>query len=105
MVPFFSSTVPDFSSWTGPTKLGLLSEGDGPKYERPTEAPTEGGAGKRLQPGPGPIGPGPGPWSVLGLTPDGESSGTISKPRLARSEFVRRGTGRSTGCAGAMPAN
>src|ERR1700719_4393092 len=66
MVPLMSSTGPVLSSWTGPTKLGLLVEGGGPKYERPTAAPTEGGAGNKLQPGPGPIGPGPGPCAVLG---------------------------------------
>ena len=43
----------------------MTSEGGGPKYERGTVAPTEGGAGNRLHPGPGPIGPGPGPWSEL----------------------------------------
>jgi hypothetical protein len=29
--------------------------------------PTDGGAGNKLQPGPGPIGPGPGPCAVLGF--------------------------------------
>src|SRR6266851_5590252 len=65
-VPFWSSTVPDFNNWTGPTKLGLVAEGGGPKYERLTLAPMEGGAGNRLQPGPGPIGPGPG-WAITGI--------------------------------------
>src|SRR5215831_4650912 len=105
MVPFLSSTVPDFSNCTGPTRLGLLSEGDGPKYERPTDAPTEGGAGKRLQPGPGPIGPGPGPWSVLGFAANGESSGPNSEPRLTGSAFARLGTRCSAGWAVAMLAS
>ena len=59
IVPFVASTTPDLSNCTGPTRLGLLSEGGGPKYERSTVAPTEGGAGRRLHPGPGPIAPGP----------------------------------------------
>src|SRR6266853_667485 len=66
IVPFRSSTVPDFNNWTGPTRLGLVSEGGGPKYERLTAAPMDGGAGNRLQPGPGPIGPGPG-WAIIGI--------------------------------------
>src|ERR1700757_1391967 len=71
MVPCAASTTPVSSNWTGPTKLRLVSEGGGPKYERGTVAPTEGGAGNRLHPGPGPIGPGPGPCSelkVVGVT-------------------------------------
>src|SRR6202007_1970193 len=39
----------------------------GPKYERSTVVPTDGGAGSKLQPGHGPIGPGPGPCAVLGF--------------------------------------
>src|SRR5260370_35091353 len=73
MVPWVASTVPDLSNWTGPTRLGLLAEGGGPKYERLMLAPTEGGAGNKLQPGPGPIGPGPGPWAVLGSPSAGPS--------------------------------
>src|SRR6266567_2102423 len=65
IVPLVASTGPLFRSWTGPTKLRLTVDGLGPKYERGTVAPTEGGAGNRLHPGPGPIGPGPGPWSEL----------------------------------------
>src|SRR5579864_7740755 len=68
MVPLVASTGPLLSSWTGPTKLRLMVDGDGPKYERFTVAPTEGGAGNTLHPGPGPIGPGPGPCAVLGFT-------------------------------------
>jgi hypothetical protein len=45
----------------------LVSEGEGPKYVSGTAAPTEGGAGNRLHPGPGPIGPGPAPWSELNV--------------------------------------
>src|ERR1700745_2065775 len=65
MVPCAASTTPVSSNWTGPTKLRLVSEGGGPKYDRGTVAPTDGGAGNKLHPGPGPIGPGPGPWSEL----------------------------------------
>ena len=68
MVPFVASTGPLLSNWTGPTKLRLTVDGGGPKYERFTVAPTDGGAGNRLHPGPGPIGPGPGPCAVLGST-------------------------------------
>jgi integrase len=48
------------SSCTGPTRLWLTVDGGGPKYERPTAAPTEAGAGNRLQPGRGPRAPPPG---------------------------------------------
>src|SRR5258708_39633578 len=65
MVPCAASTVPVLSSCTGPTRLGLTVEGEGPKYDSGTDAPTEGGAGNKSQPGPGPIGPGPGPCSEL----------------------------------------
>src|SRR5258708_25876310 len=73
MVPLVASTGPVFSSCTGPTKLRLTVDGEGPKYERLTVAPTEGGAGIRLHPGPGPIGPGPGPCAALS-TPAGASA-------------------------------
>src|SRR5579872_297307 len=56
---------PVLSNWTGPTRLRFVVEGGGPKYERSTVVPTEGGDGNRSQPGPGPIGPGPGPCAVL----------------------------------------
>src|SRR5258708_78103 len=65
IVPCAASTVPVLSSCTGPTRLGLTVEGEGPKYDSGTDAPTEGGAGNKSQPGPGPIGPGPGPCSEL----------------------------------------
>src|ERR1700752_518569 len=61
IVPFATSIGPVFKSWTGPTRLWLVDEGGGPKYESGTFVPTDAGAGNRLQPGPGPIGPGPGP--------------------------------------------
>jgi hypothetical protein len=50
-VPATESMGPAFSSWTGPTKLRSTVEGDGPKYERSTVAPTEGWAGNTLHPG------------------------------------------------------
>src|SRR5882757_8104133 len=65
IVPFLASTVPEFNSCTGPTRLGLVVEGDGPKYDSGTLAPTDGGAGNKSQPGPGPMGPGPGPCAEL----------------------------------------
>src|ERR1700722_17173724 len=66
IVPATESMEPVFSSWTGPTKLRSTVDGDGPKYERSTDAPTEGGAGNTSHPGPAPLGPGPGPCAVLG---------------------------------------
>jgi hypothetical protein len=66
MVPLVASTWPELSNCTGPTRLEFTVEGDGPKYDRFTAAPTDGGAGSRLQPGPGPIGLGPGPCAALG---------------------------------------
>ena len=42
-----------------------MVEGGGPKYDRSKVVPTDGGAGNKLQPGPGPMGPGPGPWAAL----------------------------------------
>src|SRR6201984_2657431 len=67
MVPCAASTTPVSSNWTGPTKLRLVSEGGGPKYDRGTVVPMDAGAGNKLHPGPGPIGPGPGPCSELKL--------------------------------------
>src|SRR3989442_15096020 len=78
IVPFVSSTLPDCSNCSGPTKLGLLAEGGGPKYDRQTDAPTEAGAGSRLHPGPGPIGPGPGPWAVFGFTVSPKAASTVA---------------------------
>src|SRR5271169_3429844 len=68
IVPATESMGPVFSSWTGPTKLRSTVDGDGPKYERSTVAPTEGGAGNTSHPGPAPLGPGPGPCARLGST-------------------------------------
>src|SRR5271154_2082466 len=68
IVPVTESTGPVFSSWTGPTKLRLTDDGGGPKYERSTVAPTEGGAGNTSHPGPAPLGPGPGPCAALKFT-------------------------------------
>src|SRR6266567_8575465 len=93
IVPLVASTGPLLSNCTGPTKLRLTVEGGGPKYERFTVVPTEGGAGNKLQPGPGPIGPGPGPCAVLGSNvvaaskmPVANKSNLPSKPlRGARS--------------------
>src|SRR5579862_8778770 len=67
IVPATESMGPVFNSWTGPTKLRSTVDGDGPKYERSTVAPTEGGAGNTSHPGPAPLGPGPGPCAVLGF--------------------------------------
>src|SRR6202040_2620320 len=60
-----TSTTPVSSNWTGPTKLRLVSEGGGPKYDRGTVVPMDAGAGNKLHPGPGPIGLPPGPWAEL----------------------------------------
>src|SRR5260370_11857340 len=51
-VPFLASTVPEFSNCTGPTKLGLVVEGGGPKYDKPTVP--DGGPGNKLHPAPRP---------------------------------------------------
>src|ERR1700691_197118 len=68
IVPATESMGPVFSSWTGPTKLRSAVDGDGPKYERSTVAPTEGGAGNTSHPVPAPLGPGPGPCAPLKFT-------------------------------------
>src|SRR5271156_3871537 len=75
IVPATESMGPVFSSWIGPTKLRSTVDGDGPKYERSTVAPTEGGAGNTSHPGPAPLGPGPGPCAVLGFVV--EASATL----------------------------
>ena len=64
-MPCPTSSVPDFSNCSGPTKLGFWEEGGGPKYDSGTVVPMDAGAGNRLHPGPGPIGPGPGPCAAL----------------------------------------
>src|SRR6266849_3715702 len=81
IVPLATSTRPVFSSWTGPTRLRLTVDGGGPKYERLTVAPTEGGAGNTLHPGPGPMGPGPGPCAVFGFT--AAAASVISAARMS----------------------
>jgi len=93
-VPFLASTVPEFSNCTGPTKLGLVVEGGRPKYDKPTDAPTDGGAGNKLQPGPGPIGPGPGPCSELKLEeiPAEEAAGVGVVADAATGRFAVRCT-------------
>jgi hypothetical protein len=93
-VPFLASTVPEFSNCTGPTKLVLVVEGGGPKYDKPTDAPTDGGAGNKLQPGPGPIGPGPGPCSELKLDeiPAEEAAGFGVVAGAATVRFAERCT-------------
>src|SRR5260370_36764827 len=93
-VPFLASTVPEFSNCTGPTKLGLVVEGGGPKYDKPTVAPTDAGAGNKLQPGPGPIGPGPGPCSELKLEeiPAEEAAGVGVAVGAATGRFAVRCT-------------
>src|SRR5229473_1428600 len=101
-VPFWSSTVPDFNNWTGPTKLGLVAEGGGPKYERLTAAPTEAGAGNRLQPGPGPIGPGPGPCAVLGFTVAAASVMSAARMSILPSNALRGLRSRGESCAKAV---
>src|SRR6266699_3515433 len=102
IVPLVASTGPLFRSWTGPTKLRLTVDGDGPKYERFTVAPTEGGAGNRLQPGPGPIGPGPGPCAVLKFA-GAPTSVTLALRRSILASKVLRGVrSRSESCARAV---
>src|ERR1700747_2360618 len=98
MVPCAASTTPVSSNWTGPTKLRLVSEGGGPKYDRGTVVPIDAGAGNKLHPGPGPIGPGPGPWSELKLV-DARAvvvaassrlvAGAVATARLARACSAR----------------
>src|SRR5260370_27150469 len=91
IVPLAALTGPEFSSWTGPTRLRLTVDGDGPKYDKSTVAPTEGGAGNRLHPGPGPIGPGPGPCALLKFPPvaAGESSTFALRMSILPSNALR----------------
>src|SRR5579871_4896086 len=107
MVPFLSSIGPVLSNCTGPTRLGLVVEGGGAKYERFTVVPTEAGAGNRLQPGPGPIGPGPGPCAVLGF--EIEVASVITPSRDLGSivlDATRRGLRiRCTSCADIIVPN
>src|ERR1700751_6311753 len=96
MVPFAASTWPVFSNCTGPTKLRLVSEGGGPKYDRGTVVPMDAGAGNKLHPGPGPIGPGPGPCSELkvveataALAASSRFAGAVATVRLTRACMAR----------------
>src|ERR1700726_1669752 len=89
IVPFAASIVPDLSNCTGPTRLGLLSDGGGPKYDRLIAAPTDAGAGRRLQPGPGPMGPAPGPWSVLKVVDPAEASAAATGRLSGRLRLTR----------------
>src|ERR1700732_3229994 len=89
-VPFLALTVPEFNSCTGPTRLGLVVDGDGPKYDSGTDAPTDGGAGTKSQPGPGPIAPGPGPCAELMVdeTANNETAGSRVVAGLATPRFA-----------------
>src|SRR5277367_4664714 len=90
MVPCWASTVPVFRSCTGPTRLGLTVEGEGPKYVRGTNAPTDGGAGNKSHPGPGPIGPAPGPCAELNEEElRAEAAAGSSVPGFAVARFAR----------------
>src|ERR1700760_1725793 len=92
MVPFTSSICPDLSSCTGPTWLGLEVEGGGPKYDSPTVAPMEAGAGNRLQPGPGPNTPG------LGCAKEIKGrANNSSPPRREKREDMSRNSPNSPG--------
>src|SRR5271170_7164790 len=91
IVPATESMGPVFSSWTGPTKLRSTVDGDGPKYERSTVAPTEGGAGNTSHPGPAPLGPGPGPCAALKL-PDGAEMYGLKAGALISAVCSFRGT-------------
>src|ERR1700692_1053195 len=99
MAPCWSSTGPVLSSCTGPTRLGFTVEGGGPKYERFTVVPTEGGAGNKLQPGPGPIGPGPGPCAVLGSTVTAASAMSAARKSILPSKALRGVRSRGESCA------
>src|SRR5271154_6847710 len=105
IVPATESMGPVFSSWTGPTKLRSTVDGDGPKYERSTVAPTEGGAGNTSHPGPAPLGPGPGPCARLGST----GAAALAMFTLRMSSFpleILRGTrGLGESCAIAVMPN
>src|SRR6266853_1434010 len=105
IVPLVASNGPLFSSWTGPTKLRLTVDGDGPKYERLTVAPTEGGAGNKLHPGPGPIGPGPGPCAVLGFTVAAASVMFALRMSIFPSNALRGLRSRGESCARAVMPN
>src|SRR5918996_3934120 len=62
MVPSSKSTWPERSSCTGPTRLGFVCAGGGPKYDGSTPAPIAALGGNRLHPAPRDSnGPGPGP--------------------------------------------
>src|SRR5438270_13989980 len=90
MVPCATSTTPVSSNCTGPTKLRLVSEGGGPKYDRGTVVPMEAGAGNSVHPGPGPIGPGPGPWSELNVVDVAVAAAAIVRSEPAGDAAVRR---------------
>src|ERR1700751_4614379 len=106
MVPFAASTWPVFSNCTGPTKLRLVSEGGGPKYDRGTVVPTDAGAGNKLHPGPGPIGPGPGPWSELKLVDvwavEVGASSRLVVEAAATGRFIRACKARISGESGCL---
>src|ERR1700719_533222 len=82
MVPAVASTCPVLSNCTGPTKLWLTVEGEGPKYERGTFVPILAGGGNKSQPGsPRSRGPAPGPCAEL--TPDELSATSAGAPDFA----------------------
>src|ERR1700739_1550298 len=66
---------------------------------------TDGGAGNRLHPGPGPIGPGPGPWAVLGSTVAAASGIIALRISILPSNALRGMRGWGESCARAATPN
>src|SRR6202021_2311605 len=89
IVPGVASTCPVLSNCTGPTRLWLIVEGGGPKYERPTFVPIFAGAGNRSQPG-CPLSRAKAPNPCSELTPDELSATSTGAVKFATGRFTRR---------------
>jgi hypothetical protein len=91
------------SNCTGPTRLWLTVEGEGPKYERGTFVPVLAGAGNKSQPGsPRSRAPAPGPCAEF--TPDELSATSAGAADFATERFARRCTAIASGDMGGRAA-
>src|SRR3984957_4785074 len=89
IVPGVASTCPVLSNCTGPTRLWLIVEGGGPKYERPTFVPIFAGAGNRSQPG-CPLSRAKAPNPCSELNPNELSATSTGAVDFATGRFPRR---------------
>jgi len=104
-VPLATSTGPVFNNCPGPTKLRLTGSTAEVRSTKDSQSRQPmGGAGNKLQPGPGQSGPGPGPCAVLGSAP-AAASGMFALRCQSSFEDLRGMRSRGESCANAVTAS